>query len=64
MVRLTFAEVDQIVDRLPASANNHRAWWENEVEGSHVQARAWMAAGYKVREVALGSWVIFEKRLD
>lgn len=61
-VRLTFGEVDQIVGGLPASSHNHREWWDNEVEGSHVQSKSWMNAGYEVSEVALGSWVIFAKK--
>ena len=35
-------------DKLPASAYEHQAWWANEKEGNHVNARAWANAGWKV----------------
>jgi len=50
-VQLSFAEIEQIIDaRLPPSAHNHREWWSNHV-GSHVQARAWLEAGWEVESV-------------
>jgi hypothetical protein len=52
-ITLSFNQLDQLVDGLPASARNHRAWWANEAEGSHVQARAWINAGWRVDEVQL-----------
>lgn len=51
---LSFQQVEQLLEeRLPASARQHRAWWANEAEGSHVQAAAWMDAGWRVAEVDL-----------
>lgn len=50
-LEVTFAEVDAIVGGLPASARRHSAWWSNEEEGTHVQARAWMHAGWRVEAV-------------
>lgn len=52
-VEMTFGEVDDIVGGLPASARRHSAWWSNELEGSHVQAHAWMDAGWRVERVNL-----------
>jgi antitoxin HicB len=50
-VQLSFAEIEQIMDaRLPPSAHNHREWWSNHA-GSHVQARAWLEAGWEVEGV-------------
>jgi len=50
-VPLSFAEIEQIIDaRLPPSAHNHREWWSNHA-GSHVQARAWLEAGWEVENV-------------
>jgi hypothetical protein len=37
---------------LPPSAHRHRGWWANE-PGTHVQARAWLDAGWKVWSVDL-----------
>jgi hypothetical protein len=48
-VRMTFAEVEELVGRLPDSAHLHRAWWGNN--GSNVEARAWLDAGWHVESV-------------
>jgi hypothetical protein len=47
-VRMTFAEVEELVGRLPDSARLHRAWWSNS---SHV-ARAWQEAGWHLQSVS------------
>lgn len=52
-VDMTFWEIDDLVGGLPASARRHRPWWSNEREGSHVQARAWLDAGWRVDSVNL-----------
>jgi hypothetical protein len=46
-------EIDQLVRGLPASARRYSAWWSNEVEGRHAQARAWVDAGWRVENVNL-----------
>ncbi len=44
---LTFPEVEEIIDGpLPASARGNQGWWGND--RTHVQARSWMQAGWKV----------------
>ena len=48
---LTFGQIDELVQGLPPSARKHQAWWNNESAGSHIQARAWMGAGWTVDEV-------------
>lgn len=58
--RMTFAEVEQLVGRLPDSAYRHRAWWGNN--GSNVEARAWLDAGWRVDSVnATAGEVIFTR---
>jgi hypothetical protein len=53
-VTLSFARVEEILGaRLPASATTHSAWWGNETKRTHVQARAWMNAGWRVTRVNL-----------
>lgn len=48
-VTLPFAQINDLVPGgLPQSAYNHDAWWANEEDGQHVQARAWLDAGYRV----------------
>jgi hypothetical protein len=58
-VKLTYPEIEKVInDQLPKSASNYREWWAN---GSHIQANAWLDAGYKVDKVALGQYVEFIK---
>ena len=51
-VTLNFEQIERILnDKLPPSAYGYQAWWENEKEGNHVNARAWANAGWKVESV-------------
>jgi hypothetical protein len=51
-VTLDFTQIERIIaDRLPQSAFKHSAWWANEMDGSHIEAHAWMGAGCKVDNV-------------
>lgn len=53
-VEYTFAELDDVVPGgLPASAYNYAAWWSNETDGTHSQARSWMSTGWTVEQVNL-----------
>lgn len=45
-----FDDVAQLVGWLPPSAYEHRPWWGN---GNHVQAQAWLNAGWHVDQVDL-----------
>jgi hypothetical protein len=48
-VRLAFTEIEQIVGfRLPASARQHRQWWENQTSSRRVPAGAWLDVGWSV----------------
>jgi hypothetical protein len=62
-VRMTFAEVEDLVGRLPESAYRHRAWWGNN--DGNVEARAWLEAGWRVESVnqAVGE-VVFTRAAD
>jgi len=51
-VTISFDKIAEILQSdLPYSANQYSAWWSNEVNGQHVQAHAWMNAGWKVESV-------------
>lgn len=55
-IRFTFLEIENILEsRLPQSAYIHREWWAN---GGHVQADAWLNAGYQVDSVDLVNYCI------
>jgi hypothetical protein len=47
-VELDFDAIADMVGGLPTSADRLAAWWANETEGRHVQARAWLNAGREV----------------
>ncbi len=54
-VRITFAEIEAILGfALPRSARLHRPWWANSF-GAHVQAAAWLDAGWQTSEVDLAA---------
>lgn len=63
--RMRFDEIDELVGDLPPSARRYDAWWHNEEEGSHVQARAWIDAGRRVLNVDRDAEiVVFSGRSD
>ena len=46
-VSLSFAKVEELIGcALPSSARRYAAWWNNERQGRHVQARSWVDAGW------------------
>lgn len=62
-IAVSFDEFASLVDGgLPASAYEYAAWWSNETNGNHVQARGWMGVGWRVASVDLpGRYVTFER---
>ena len=51
-VMLSFIQIERILDdKLPPSAYKYQAWWANQKKGSHVEAQAWLDAGWKVDTV-------------
>jgi hypothetical protein len=58
-VTLGFEQSERILnDKLPPSAYEYQAWWANEKEGNHVNARSWSKAGWKVESLDFnGKWV-------
>jgi hypothetical protein len=60
-VTVTFEQIERILnDTLPSSAHKYQAWWANQKEGSHVEAQAWLAAGWRVDSVNFTrKWVRF-----
>ena len=62
-VPMTFSEVENVLGfKLPASAKDYSAWWANE-HSTHVQARAWMNAGFESEYVDLTSQKLVFKRV-
>lgn len=51
-ITLSFSKIEVIIDsRLPSSAYKYPAWWGNEKNGSHVEAHAWLGAGWSVESI-------------
>jgi hypothetical protein len=61
-LRCTFRQVEAALGfKLPKSARVYAPWWAN-VGGSHVQAEAWMGAGWRTSQVDIpGEQVTFER---
>lgn len=61
-ISLTFKEIEALLGGpLPASAYMHAAWWSN-TGGSHIQAQAWLAQGFRTEQVDLaGETLVFER---
>jgi hypothetical protein len=59
-LELTFRQIEDILgDGLPKLARKHAEWWSND--GASEQARAWMGAGWRVRDLDLAAErVLFE----
>ena len=50
-----------VLDVLPKSAYLYRAWWAND--RTHIQARAWLDAGWKVKVLRMEDrYVTFARR--
>lgn len=62
---LDFAEIERIIGaRLPASARKYPAWWSNSDHG-HVNAQAWLRAGFKTEQLDLEqARVAFRRRCE
>jgi putative restriction endonuclease len=61
---LTFQQIEDIIDaKLPPSAHRHQEWWHNERGLTrHVQATAWLSAGWKADAVnQQRGWVRFRR---
>ncbi len=63
---MSFLDIERVLGApLPRSARRHAPWWANETEGGHVQARAWLEAGWKTSRVDVaGERVVFMRAAD
>jgi hypothetical protein len=57
-----FSDIEKIVgERLPKSAKMYRTWWSNDAS-HHVQASAWLDAGYRTEQVDMeGCTLVFAR---
>jgi hypothetical protein len=62
-ITLSFQKIEEIINfSLPPSAYEYPAWWANEQRGRHVNAFAWLDAGWKVDTVnRKEKWVRFRR---
>ena len=62
-IRMTFDEVEQEAGfGLPASARLHQAWWAND-HARHVQAKAWLDAGFESEQVDMKAQMLVFRRV-
>ena len=62
-IRMTFDEVEQEAGTtLPASARLHQAWWAND-RARHVQAKAWLDAGFESEQVDMKAGTLAFRRV-
>ena len=65
-ITVSFKDIEKTISNtLPNSARSHRAWWENQKDNENrTQAKAWMKAGFGVKECDLErERVTFRRRL-
>ena len=61
-VPLTFEAIERIIHAsLPPSARVHPEWWANTATG-HVNAQAWLAAGYRTERLDLTEETVVFRR--
>jgi hypothetical protein len=60
---LPFEQIERILnDKLPPSAYQYQAWWANQMQGSHVEAQAWLHVSWRVDTVNFNQkWVRFRR---
>lgn len=64
-IPMTFAEIEKVLGfKLPSSAYEYPAWWANDTGKSHVQARAWISAGYETEQVDQSAKKLVFKRIN
>lgn len=62
-IPMRFEEIERIIDSpLPASARKHRAWWSNNAT-NHVNALAWLRAGYETADVDIEDETLVFRRV-
>ena len=59
-LKMTFDDIIRLVRDLPPSATKHQAWWANDP--THVQAQAWLDAGWEVGTVDQKAEVVTFRR--
>jgi hypothetical protein len=64
LVPMTFPELEAVLGfPLPPSARKDRGWWSNNPQ-NNVMTRAWLAAGYRSRDVDLAAERLLFERLN
>jgi hypothetical protein len=53
-IEMSFSEIENLLkSKLPPSARKHQAWWANDAEHGHVQAKAWLSVGWRRKRLSL-----------
>ena len=63
-IRMSFDQIERVIgDKLPASAQHHRAWWSNNPNNS-VMTKAWLDAGFRSEQVDMQGRKLVFRRVD
>jgi hypothetical protein len=64
-IGLSFAEIERMIGAMLPKSAERPQWWANESDPSsrHVQARAWLEAGYEAFPDAGSEKVTFRRRI-
>lgn len=65
-LQFTLKQIEKIIgDSLPPSAYYLRQWWENSKSSSrrHVQAIAWISAGWEVDKIDFNTQQVFFRKV-
>ena len=61
---MTFSQIERIIGaKLPASAQQYRAWWSNNPNNS-VMTRAWLDAGFRSERVDMARRKLTFRKLE
>jgi hypothetical protein len=63
-LELSFADIERIIGTMLPNSAARPQWWANEVaaDSRHVQARAWLGAGYEAFLIRDAERVRFARR--
>ena len=63
-VQMSFADIERVIGAMLPKSAERPQWWANEADplSRHVQAKAWLEAGYEAFLVADAEKVTFKRR--
>ncbi len=63
VVRMTFSEIERILQRRLPPSKMHRAWWSNN-PNNNVMTKEWLSAGFETEQVDVESGKLVFRRAN